>query len=174
MKLRILLIFAAALAMNANDVESLWLDVPFIKQERDGCGAASVAMLMNYWQVHDSTVPIGDAVSIRRALYLPKEHGIRASAMKTYLDQNGFRAFAFAGEWSDLRHHIANGRPLIVALKTGEDSFHYVVVAGVGEGTIVLNDPADRKLRKYDRKDFEKRWTATGRWTLLAVPRPVE
>jgi len=34
----------------------------------------------------------------------------------------------------------------------------------------MLNDPADRKLRKYERRLSEKRWRSTGRWTLLAVP----
>ena len=27
----------------------VWLDVPFIKQEKDGCGAASISMVMQYW-----------------------------------------------------------------------------------------------------------------------------
>jgi ABC-type bacteriocin/lantibiotic exporter with double-glycine peptidase domain len=80
--------------------------------------------------------------------------------------------FAFSAEWSDLRHHLDRGRPLIVALKTGADSFHYAVAAGASESTISLNDPADRKLRLYSRADFEKRWAATERWTLLAVPLP--
>jgi alkanesulfonate monooxygenase SsuD/methylene tetrahydromethanopterin reductase-like flavin-dependent oxidoreductase (luciferase family) len=90
--------------------------------------------------------------------------------MPRYLEAHGFTAFTFSGEWADLRHHVEQGRPLIVALKTGADSFHYAVVAGVGVATISLNDPADRKLRLYSRGDFEKRWLATGQWTLLAVP----
>jgi len=28
----------------------LWLDVPFVKQEKNGCGSASIAMVMQYWQ----------------------------------------------------------------------------------------------------------------------------
>jgi len=27
----------------------LWLDVPYIHQEKDGCGAASLAMVLRYW-----------------------------------------------------------------------------------------------------------------------------
>lgn len=27
----------------------IWLDVPFITQERKGCGAAVIAMVMSYW-----------------------------------------------------------------------------------------------------------------------------
>jgi ABC-type bacteriocin/lantibiotic exporter with double-glycine peptidase domain len=61
---------------------------------------------------------------------------------------------------------------LIVALKVGADSFHYAVVAGASATTVSLNDPADRKLRLVSRADFEKKWAASGQWTLLAVPLP--
>jgi hypothetical protein len=29
---------------------SVWLDIPFVKQQKNGCGAASIAMVMGYWQ----------------------------------------------------------------------------------------------------------------------------
>ncbi len=32
----------------AADPAGIWLDVPFIAQEKDGCGAASIAMVMQY------------------------------------------------------------------------------------------------------------------------------
>jgi predicted double-glycine peptidase len=151
--------------------DGVWLDVPFIRQEADGCGAASLAMLMDYWSHGTARMP-ADAREIYRQLYTPDRKGIPAGAMQQYLEDHGFRAFAFAGEWTDLRHHVDLGRPLIVALKTGADSFHYAVVAGASDSTISLNDPADRKLRLYSRGDFEKRWLAAGQWTLLAVPVP--
>jgi ABC-type bacteriocin/lantibiotic exporter with double-glycine peptidase domain len=55
-------------------------------------------------------------------------------------------------------------------MRSGGES-HYVVVAGVSEGAVEMNDPADRKLRKISRGEFEKKWRAAGNWTLLAVPR---
>jgi len=27
----------------------LWLDVPYVHQEKDGCGSASLAMVLQYW-----------------------------------------------------------------------------------------------------------------------------
>ena len=78
----------------------------------------------------------------------------------------------FRGEWRDLRHHLSRGRPLIVCFKPSSRSApHYAVAAGADEHMVALNDPADRKLRKWDRVHFEKSWSATGSWTLLAVPR---
>jgi hypothetical protein len=39
--------------------------------------------------------------------------------MSHYLEQQGFRTFAFQGEWGNLKQHLEKGRPLIVALKPG-------------------------------------------------------
>jgi predicted double-glycine peptidase len=154
-----------------------WLDVPFIRQEKDGCGAATLAMVMQYW-LKQQARPVGpsaDAAEIQRTLYSSKDHGIRASDMERYLQQHGFQTFAFAGKWDDLEQHLAKGRPLIVALKPSamEGSLHYVVVVGsdLEHSLVLLNDAAQRKLLKQERASFEKQWSATGRWTLLALPK---
>jgi ABC-type bacteriocin/lantibiotic exporter with double-glycine peptidase domain len=159
----------------------LWLDIPFIKQEKNGCGAASIAMVMQYWlrqQGRPTDVSIANAIEIQRTLYDPGAHGIYASAMEHYFQQHGFRTFSFRGEWSDLHQHIMKGRPLIVALKPqGADSpLHYVVVAGLDQdrGLVLLNDPAQRKLLKQARSGFEKQWSGTDKWTMLALPQPAE
>jgi ABC-type bacteriocin/lantibiotic exporter with double-glycine peptidase domain len=156
---------------------SPWLDVPFVKQEKDGCGAASIAMVMQYWQKHaGGETPNSDAALIQRTLYSPKAHGIYASDMEHYFQQQGFKTFVFAGTWDDLRQHLEKGRPLIAALRPspGESSRHYVVVVGVDakQNLVLVNDAAQRKLLKENRSSFEKEWSAVGHWTLLAVPQP--
>ena len=35
---------------------------------------------------------------------------------------------------------------------------------------VLKNDPAERKLLKQTQSDFEREWKGTGNWTLLAVP----
>lgn len=159
----------------AESSAGVWLDVPFVKQERDGCGAASIAMVMQYWQrqQHLSISPEANAANILRVLYSDKGHGIYASSMVRYFEQNGYRTFAFAGAWADLEHHLAKGRPLIVALKPDAGSaLHYVVVAGIDseQDVVMVNDPEQRKLLKEDRSQFEREWKATKDWTLLALP----
>ena len=155
----------------------VWLDVPFIRQQKDGCGAASIAMVMQYWfKQKDKPLDMSaDAVEIQRVLYSSKDHGIRASELEDYFQQHNFQTFAFAGKWDDLKHHIEKGRPLIVAVKPSslESSLHYVVVVGVdpGEEVVYLNDAAQRKLLKQDRATFEKQWGAVKHWTLLALPK---
>ena len=156
----------------AAEPSGVWLDVPFVKQEKNACGAASIAMVMQYWQRQQGSLPSDDAGQIQRALYSPQAHGIYASAMERYLQQRGFRTVAFPGGWEDLKEHLEKGRPLIVALNTPHGSLHYVVIAGLDwqQGVVLKNDPTERKLLKQGRSDFEKEWKAAGNWTLLAVP----
>ena len=162
----------------------LWLDVPFIQQEKEGCGAASAAMVMQYWlkQQAKPASTDADARQIQRALYSHPGHGIYASDLENYLQQHGFRIFVFNGTWDDLKQHLEKGRPLIAALKpaSGNVPLHFVVVVGLDSepsseqssepDIVLLNDPAQRKLLKQARSTFEKQWSATGRWLLLALP----
>jgi len=162
--------------MPAAEDSGVWLDVPFVSQEKDGCGAASVAMVMQYWFKRQDRADSErvDAAEIHRDLYEPGARGVYASAMGRYFKQRGFNTFAFRGEWEDLLNHLRKGRPLIVALKPSEAGapLHYVVVAGLDPqaGLVLLNDPARRKLLKQDRADFEKQWSGVNKWTLLALP----
>jgi len=153
----------------------LWLDVPYVHQERDGCGSASLAMVMQYWKSKNFEVPADrmDPVAIQRALYEKKAHGIYASEMEKYLRDSGFEVFAFRGEWSDLRAQVVKGRPLITGLKPQGAPAHYLVVVGIDpqNAAVLVNDPERGKLVRIERREFEKAWQGTETWTLVAVPR---
>lgn len=149
--------------------------MPFVKQKNNGCGAASIAMLMRYWAQNGWTEGVAEAdpLQIQKALHPDGTGGVRGSELERYLRENGFRTFIFKGEWSDLDAHLAKRRPLLVCLDpTRGGPWHYVVVAGIdpASGLVLVNDPGRRKLSKVDRAEFEKAWSATGNWTLLAVP----
>ncbi len=155
---------------------NLWLNVPFVKQQKDGCGAAVISMVMQYWQQqqHQPANPNAAYSYIENELYSPRAHGIYASAMEGYFRKNSYRVFAFAGRWTDLSQQLAKGRPLIAAVKpvAGSTELHYVVVVGLDQPDhiILVNDPQQRKLLKEDQSVFARDWKATGNWTLLAVP----
>jgi ABC-type bacteriocin/lantibiotic exporter with double-glycine peptidase domain len=131
-------------------------------------------MIIEYWQHQQHQTVAADLAQIEKTLYSEKAHGIYASDLERYLSDHGYQSFAFRAEWSDLAAHLKKGRPLIVALKPrGQAELHYVVVAGLdfAEDVVLINDPAERKLVKQSRLDFEKEWKATDHWTLLALPR---
>jgi ABC-type bacteriocin/lantibiotic exporter with double-glycine peptidase domain len=161
--------------VGAQAPSALWIDVPFVRQPKDGCGAASISMVMEYWAQQQGAAPgeDSDVAQIQRLLYSPKDHGIAASQMQKYFADHGFRAFALNGSWLDLVEQLTKGRPLIAALKPqGQSELHYVVIDGIDpeRGLVTMNDPAERKLLTEERAGFEKDWSATHNWMLLAVP----
>ncbi|HEV2277177.1 MAG TPA: C39 family peptidase [Acidobacteriaceae bacterium] len=175
MPVRFAALLLVAAALSAQTAPAVWIDVPFVRQPREGCGAASLSMVMQYWaaQEHEPAAAASDVAAIQRQLYVPKEHGIPAASMQSYLRQNGFEAFAVSGTWQDLEQNVRKGRPLIVALRPrGQTALHYVVIDGVdaARGLVMMNDPAERKLLTEERAGFEKDWSATHNWMLLAVP----
>jgi ABC-type bacteriocin/lantibiotic exporter with double-glycine peptidase domain len=185
MKLRCILglvlfsVVSVGLALAA-ETPSLWIDVPFVAQVKNGCGSAVMAMVMEYWEKKTAhgAGDGADAGKIQAALYSPAEAGIPASAMKKYFENAGYRTFTFVGDWGELGHHLERGRPLIVGLNASgpHGPLHYVVVVGIdsARGTIYVNDPAQQKMLRLSREGFESEWKATEHWTLLAVPRNVD
>ena len=163
-------------AAAAPEPAGVWLDVPFVKQTEEGCGSASIAMLLQYWSAHGVAIASGrtDAAAIQKELYSRKAHGIFASDLERYLRDSGFREFAIRGEWQDLRQHLAEGRPLIISMQPGKSHavLHYVVVTGMDwtREAVFVNDPARGELLRIERQEFEKEWSAAGNWMLLAVP----
>jgi ABC-type bacteriocin/lantibiotic exporter with double-glycine peptidase domain len=179
--LGLVLLSAASVGLAlAAETPSLWIDVPFVAQVKNGCGSAAMAMVMDYWDKKGgrSASSASDAEKIQAALYSPSEEGIPASAMKKYFEESGYRTFAFVGDWNELGHHLERGRPLIVSLKASgpHGPLHYVVVVGIdsARGYIYLNDPAQEKMLRVSREGFESEWKATEHWTLLAVPRSLD
>jgi ABC-type bacteriocin/lantibiotic exporter with double-glycine peptidase domain len=174
-----LLLVSAASAGLPLGAESpaIWIDVPFIPQVRDGCGSASISMVLQYWAHRNGQAApdFADPEKIQVALYSPREGGIAASRMLSYFQESGYRTFAFRGEWSDLKIHLEQGRPLIVSLQGSgpHGPLHYIVVVGMDSerGYLFVNDPAQEKMLRISRQGFESEWSAAHHWTLLAVPR---
>jgi ABC-type bacteriocin/lantibiotic exporter with double-glycine peptidase domain len=176
----VLLLFSIASAQTPAVIgnNAIWIDVPYVHQPREGCGAASIAMVMAYWAAQQGKTAgdDGDVAVIQRDLYSPQDHGISAERMREYLRKHHFQAFALNGSWSDLEEQLRKGRPLIIALRPkGQKELHYVVVDGIDteHGMVTVNDPAERKLLTRERAGFEKEWSATRNWMLLALPAAV-
>lgn len=164
--MKIAVVVASLLVAGCLTAASPQLELPFYQQEKNGCGAASVAMVMSYWR---SEAPTHREIYER--LYLPEEKGIRLADMKRYLEDAGFRAFTLRGTITDAETHTGKGRPVIATLKTGRTKpVHFVVVSGVTADYVWFHDPSRRAPHRLKRAAFEKQWAAGGRWMLLATP----
>ena len=150
-----------------------WLDVPFVRQVKYGCGPATVAMVMQYWAREMPGLDAAHAERINASLSASSPKGVPGWQLKRYIEEHGFEAYVFNGELDDLRQHLLKGRPVIVCLgpKGPRQPLHYVVAVGIDEQGVLLNDPARGKLVRDDRQRFLTAWKETGHWSMLAVPR---
>ena len=174
----LLVIFAGSVESNLGaETAGTWIDVPFVMQTKDGCGSASISMVIRYWENRSGQTALATAnpEKIQAALFSPAASGIPASMMRKYFQDIGYRAFAFQGQWDDLKHHLEQGRPLIVGLRESwaHGPLHYAVLVGIDSerGYVLMNDPAQQKMLRISREGFESEWRSTQNWTLLAVPR---
>src|SRR6266851_6685983 len=159
----------------ASSAGSQWLEVPFVHQVKAGCGSAAVAMVMQYWASRQPGLDAvaADAERIDQILTPDSAKGIQGQALKRYLEEHGFAAFTFSGEIRDLQQHLATGRPVVVCLGLNgpRAPLHYLVVVGLKDKAVLVNDPSRGKLIGIDLERFLLAWKPTGNWTLLAVPR---
>jgi ABC-type bacteriocin/lantibiotic exporter with double-glycine peptidase domain len=148
----------------------LALPVPFVAQKKDSCGAASLAMVLRFWDQNASQDEIAGA------LLQPELHGIPGSRLAALARDRGLQAVAYEGDLAQARDYVAKGRPLIVAWRVGRDRYHNVVVTGFDDerGEVIVNDPAAGADRRVRRETFEKRWAGAGHWTLLVLPHGTE
>ena len=142
------------------------LQVPFVPQQKDTCGAAALTMVLRYWGQEASH----DAIA--GALVDVELRGIRGARLADFARERGMVAIAFAGEMVILRDHLAKGRPLVLAIDAGRGRFHDVVAVGVDDtsGAVVVHDPARGPGRRIAAGEFEKKWAKSGHWALLVQP----
>ncbi len=150
------------------------LDVPFVRQQKQGCGPAVLSMLIGYWSEHGSpTTTRWTPSALYTRLYDSKIHGVTGESMLAFLREQNYNAFSFRGEWNDLSSNTNLGRPVIVALepKSGEP-IHFVLVIGTNsDSEVVIHDPDRAAYVKEPSGRFMQQWNRTDRWTLVAVPR---
>ena len=141
------------------------LEVPFVAQRKDTCGAAALAMVLRYWgddATHDD---------VARTLLTPELHGIAGSRLAEFARGRGMEAVAYKGDMANLREFVGKGRPLIVAWDMGRGRYHDVVVVGFDDQrrAVVVHNPAEGASRPVKSGKFEKRWQGAGYWTLLVT-----
>lgn len=142
------------------------LAVPFVPQDKDTCGAASLAMVLAYWGY---PVPHHEVAA---ALMEPDLRDTPGSRLAAIAREHGLDAISYEGDLLHVRDYLRRGRPLIVAWKVGRGRYHDVVVVGFDDerNEVLVNDPAEGTSRRVPAEVFERRWAGAGHWTLLVLP----
>ncbi len=139
-------------------MNSAKLSVPHIRQHQNGeCVAACAAMVLEYLDV---------AFSYDQLLSLLKINwfGTAASRIRS-LEKLGIVVIYKQGTLQELSEHLSEGRPCVAFVRTSElpywseNNDHAVVVVGLDERYIYLNDPAFPDAPKQvSRGDFDLAW----------------
>src|SRR5580765_6596705 len=161
----LLLAFAFLGIASAGNGQALTvLEVPFIAQSELLCGGAAAAMVMRYWGERGV-----DAESFQ-SLVDRKAPGIRTSALATNLRSRHWSALEVPGSAESLTRELQRGRPVISLIEDHPGTYHYVVVVARNTDGVVFHDPARAPFRVASTTDFDRRWSATGRWMLVVTP----
>src|SRR5262249_38682364 len=142
------------------------LSVPYVPQRAEGCGPAALTMVLRFWGrpvLHDE---------VAASLADPELRGTAGARLVSVAEGEGLRAAAVQGDLALVGASLARGRPRIVALDEGQPLLHDVVVVGIEDGVVVVNDPARGAERRLAWPHFERRWAAAGSWTLVVAPAP--
>jgi ABC-type bacteriocin/lantibiotic exporter with double-glycine peptidase domain len=137
--------------------------VPFVKQDREQCGPASLASVFSYYgfSIHPDL--------IRDSTYTPKLKGALITDLENFSRRYGFQTEAGQGSVEQLKELIHQKKPVIVLVDLGSwgtSKPHYLVLFGYNqEGFIAHNGETPSQL--YEYADFRKRWEKTGSAYLL-------
>ena len=76
------------------------------------------------------------------------------AAMKNY----GLKASLRIGELKEIKYYVSKGRPVIVLLRSGKWTWHYVVVIGYDKDGIWIANPASGAEEKISTEIFLSSW----------------
>lgn len=140
------------------------LDVPWVPQSEDLCGAAAAAMAFRFWGGRDAGMAPFEAVLAADG------SGIRTADLVRVIRAQGWTALPIEGGLETVDWHLARGRPLIALIGVGGGRFHYVTIVGRLGDEIVYHDPAVSPYQRQSAGSFLEAWDASGRWSLLILP----
>lgn len=135
------------------------LSVSHLKQQQSAdCLAACAAMVLEYLQV---------PVNYRQLLRILRVEYFGAFFRNLqHLESLGVHILIDEGNFDALQKHLETGLPVIVPVITSElpywdvDTHHAVVVVGIDDEIIYLNDPYFEKLQEIPLEDFRLAWFA--------------
>lgn len=142
------------------------IDVPYVSQSELLCGGAAAAMLMRHAGLR------GIYAEDFSSLVDESAGGIAAADLRRALVTRGFDARASSGSPEIAGGHLASGRPVMALVEDRPGRFHYVVIVGWHDGAVVYHDPARAPFMASSEAAFDRAWSASGRWMLVARATP--
>ncbi|MGE5814678.1 MAG: C39 family peptidase [Acidobacteriota bacterium] len=157
---------AAAPRRGGNASVVPFIDVPYVSQGELLCGGAAAAMLMRaagarqvYAEDFESLVDVAAG-------------GIRTQALADALLARGYSVHVFQGTRAIAQQFLASRRPVLALIQDRPGRFHYVVIVGWNDDTVVFHDPARAPFLRRQESDFEAAWGPAEHWMLVLEAPP--
>ena len=161
------------LAPTSASARHLIAGVPFIPQQRNRCGPASLAMIFHYYRV-----PI-KSEELAREIYERRFSGALNLDLLIAARRHGFAAQAQSGDLELLKSYLRREIPVIALVRprsgadrTNPTRYHFLVVYGFDDGSRQFTvHSARRGGQKISYQTFQRRWRPTGNWMLTVERR---
>lgn len=156
------------LQIKDNPASGIILDVPFVAQQKEFCGPASLSSILNFWER-----PVTQD-KIAASIFQPELCGVLNVDLEKYARDCGFWAKGYETDFEDLKSQLRNGVPVIVMQKLHPfilNRKHYTVVIGFSDKhKVIIEHTGSRKsvIRSY--RGFKSNWYAAGGWMLKVMP----
>jgi len=126
------------------------------------CGPTSCAMVLQYYGKNITIKEVEKVTKTEWFVWKGNSVGMTIpSMMKQGLTMLGVLAQIRWGDVKVIKHFISNERPVILLVRSGETTWHYVVVVGFNEKQFTIADPATGTKYKLDIETLENTWSFT-------------
>jgi len=158
------LLFAVALAAFVGEALAFQIEgVPFVKQDRQQCGPASLASVLSFYGLSIQPDSIGEAVYDKRI------KGSLITDLENFARRSGFRTESGQATVEKLKGFLDQKKPVIVLIDLGfwlASRPHYMVLFGYTEKGFIAHD-GETASKMYDFSGFRKKWEKMGNTYLL-------
>jgi len=160
--LKFFLLFATTL-FAANAFSAQIEGVPFVKQDREKCGPASLASVLSYYGVSIEPETISEST------YDPKLKGSLITDLENYARRMGFSTESGRGDMERLKGFIDGKKPVITLVDRGlwvAARPHYLVLFGYNEEGFTVHD-GENPSQVWPYSEFYRMWKKMGNTYLL-------
>lgn len=141
-------------------------NVPFYPDRSYRCGPASMAGVLNYWDVKVTKERIA------RQIYSSNARGTLTVDMIHYAREQGLVTNELPPNVNAIKQSVRDGTPVILLLDSSgpfTEQNHFVVVVGYSDGYAIINSgETERKWIGWKRLRF--RWKQVDNWGITVSP----
>jgi ABC-type bacteriocin/lantibiotic exporter with double-glycine peptidase domain len=141
-------------------------DVPYIRQEREHCGPASLAMVLGHYNV------ILSQEELAEEFYRKEISGSLNLDLLISARRHGFDAEVPEGSRSLLKKYVSRNTPIIVMVRSAPGKYHFMVIFGYDDTEELFRVHSGKKRNgTIDYQELDRIWAPTGKWMLVVERR---